>query len=222
MTTGSIAVWEQVFRAQAWGKYPPEHVVRFVARRFYAAPDHGAVRLLDAGCGTGASAWFMASEGFAVSGIDGAPTAIERGRARMRDANLDVDLRVGELLELPWPDAHFDGVVMNCVLSHNLLAYGVRAVAEVRRVLKPGGWFLLSEFTDRTWGYGAGTALGDGAFRDIADGPFAGKGLVQLFGRAQIARMMDGLADVEVERTSYTAMQQREVVEQWVAQGRKP
>ncbi|MEI9897627.1 MAG: hypothetical protein WDN28_28155 [Chthoniobacter sp.] len=47
-------VWERLFREQEWGKYPPEHVIRFVARNFYKAPDRKQVRLLDLGGGTGA------------------------------------------------------------------------------------------------------------------------------------------------------------------------
>jgi tRNA G46 methylase TrmB len=51
---------------QEWGKYPPEHVIRFVARNFYRVPDRKYVHLLEVGCGPGANVWFMAREGFAV------------------------------------------------------------------------------------------------------------------------------------------------------------
>jgi len=35
-------IWERVFSSQAWGKYPGEDLIRFVARNFYAAPDRAA------------------------------------------------------------------------------------------------------------------------------------------------------------------------------------
>ena len=76
-------VWENVFRSQAWGKYPGEDLIRFVARNFYGVPDRSAIRLLEVGCGPGANLWFMAREGFTVYGIDGSQTAIDQARARL-------------------------------------------------------------------------------------------------------------------------------------------
>jgi hypothetical protein len=62
-TQGWDPVWEQIFASREWGKYPPEHVVRFVARNFYRVPDRKQVRLLEVGCGPGANVW-ASSEGF--------------------------------------------------------------------------------------------------------------------------------------------------------------
>src|SRR5690349_11778017 len=95
-------IWETVFKSQEWGKYPPEQVIRFVARNFYAARDRKSVRILDLGCGTGACAWYMAREGFSVSGIDGSETAVRTAMLRLSEENLSADLRVGDYLHLPW------------------------------------------------------------------------------------------------------------------------
>ncbi len=59
-------VWEEIFRRKEWGKYPPEHVIRFVARNFYRVADRASIRLLEIGCGPGANIWFMTREGFTV------------------------------------------------------------------------------------------------------------------------------------------------------------
>jgi hypothetical protein len=40
-------VWERIFQSKEWGKYPPEHVIRFVARNFYLARDRNKIRLLE-------------------------------------------------------------------------------------------------------------------------------------------------------------------------------
>ncbi|HVE14009.1 MAG TPA: class I SAM-dependent methyltransferase, partial [Elusimicrobiota bacterium] len=85
--------WDDVFRAQPWGKYPPEEVVRFVARNFYKAPDRGAVRLLEIGCGPGANLWYAAREGFAVFGIDGSEPALEAARRRFAAEGLAGEFR---------------------------------------------------------------------------------------------------------------------------------
>ena len=52
--------WETLFASRAWGRYPPEELVRFVARSFGDAPDRASVRILELGCGPGANVWFLA------------------------------------------------------------------------------------------------------------------------------------------------------------------
>src|SRR5271155_1362805 len=88
-------IWEDIFRSRSWGKYPPEHVIRFIALSFSGAVDRSKVRLLEIGFGPGANVWFMAREGFSVSGIDGSPTAIQRAQERLASEGLAADLRVG-------------------------------------------------------------------------------------------------------------------------------
>src|SRR5215467_12346173 len=105
MTRGQSwdAEWERIFRSREWGRYPAEHVVRFVARRFYAAPDRSKVRLLDLGCGAGgASTWYFAREGFDVSAIDGSETAVAKTRRRLGAEGFFADVRTGDVIHLPW------------------------------------------------------------------------------------------------------------------------
>ena len=53
--SGWDPVWEEIFRSSEWGKYPPERVIRFVARNFYRVLDRKKVRLFKVGCGHGAN-----------------------------------------------------------------------------------------------------------------------------------------------------------------------
>jgi len=206
-------VWESVFRAQEWGKYPPEHAIRFVARNWYGAPNRKAVRLLDLGCGPGACTWYMAREGFSVSAIDGSSTAIERLQARLREEGLSADAQVGDYLGLPWPDATFDGVVDNVSLCCNTYQNCVAAVAEVRRVLKPGARFLSANFTPRTWGYGLGRRLGPSEFTDIREGPLAGKGLSLFMDDSQARVLYAAFEDVVTELLTYTVGGMQHMIE---------
>src|SRR5215471_9140595 len=175
-------VWEQVFRNQEWGKYPPEYVIRFVARNWYQSPNRAALRLLDLGSGPGACTWYMSREGFSVAAIDGSETAIERLRARLAKEHLSVEAKVGDFVRLPWADAVFDGVIDNVSVCSNPFSTAKLVIREVLRVLKPGGHFLSAAFTDRCWGYGKGTRRGSGAFESITEGPLAGKGLILFMG----------------------------------------
>ena len=50
--------------------------------------------------------------------------------------------QIGDAARLPWPNEHFDGVIMNQSLEH--IADTTSAVAEVKRVLKPGGYALIT------------------------------------------------------------------------------
>jgi SAM-dependent methyltransferase len=220
--SGWDPVWEEIFSSREWGKYPPEHVIRFVARNFYRAPDRKQVRLLEVGCGPGANVWFMAREGFTVSGIDGSSTAIEQASERLSREGLTADLRVGDYSTIPWPDSSFDGVVENVSLYCNRWDAVKRALGEICRVLKPGALFLSSFFTDRTWGYGRGTMVEPDGFIDITEGPLAGAGFVLFLNQARLYELYRDFTDIAVERSSWTMQGEQRLVEQFVITCHKP
>jgi len=214
-------VWESVFRSQEWGKYPPEFVVRFVARRWYRVSQRHEVRLLDLGSGPGACAWYLAREGFSVSAIDGSPTAIAQLNTRLATEGLCADGHVGDIVELPWADDTFDGVIDNAALYANPFAQARRIISEVHRVLKPGGHLLSANFSDRCWGNGLGREIEPGGFTDIAEGPFKDKGFSRFSTREQVQELYGAFRDVVVDSVAWTLGGERHVMELWVVEGRK-
>jgi ubiquinone/menaquinone biosynthesis C-methylase UbiE len=82
-------------------------------------------------------------EGIRLTGIELSPAMLEIARARARELSREVDLRVGDAQALEFADELFDTVV--CTLSLCTIPDDRAAVAEVRRVLRPGGRFLLLE-----------------------------------------------------------------------------
>ena len=214
-------VWEEIFRRREWGKYPPEHVVRFVALNFGRATDRSSVRLLEIGCGPGANVWFMAREGYAVSGIDGSLTAIQKAHLRLASESLSADLRVGDFASLPWPDNCFDGVVDNASLYTNPWSNIRRALHEVHRVLKPGSLFLSTFFTDRTWGYGQGDMVETDGFVNLREGPLADKGFCFFLKRERVPELFLNFSDINVERVSHTMDGEQHLIEQFVITCRK-
>lgn len=97
-------------------------------------------RVLDAGCGSGPLFEDLRSRGADVSGFDSSPGMLELARQRLGDA---ADLRVADLgRPLPYADGTFDDVVCSLVLHY--LQDWTAPLAELRRILKPGGRLLLS------------------------------------------------------------------------------
>jgi 2-polyprenyl-6-hydroxyphenyl methylase/3-demethylubiquinone-9 3-methyltransferase len=98
-------------------------------------------RGLDLGCAGGFMAEALAARGALVTGLDPATAAVKAGRARSRTTGSRVDYLVGMGEHLPFQGTAFDVVVCVDVLEHvrDLAA----VIAEVRRVLRPGGLFLF-------------------------------------------------------------------------------
>jgi SAM-dependent methyltransferase len=99
-------------------------------------PLRAGARVLDAGCGSGRTLQDLRVYG-EVSGIELSPIAVEQARARRLG-----EIRVGRVEELPWPDGSFDLVTCLDVLEHT--ADDGLALRELRRVVKPGGWLVLT------------------------------------------------------------------------------
>jgi ubiquinone/menaquinone biosynthesis C-methylase UbiE len=97
-------------------------------------------RILDAGCGAGPLSAALRDRGAIVSGFDSSAGMVKLARQRLGE---DTDLRVAELgRPLPYPDDAFDDVTAALVL-HYLEDWGP-ALAELRRVLKPGGRLIVA------------------------------------------------------------------------------
>jgi demethylmenaquinone methyltransferase/2-methoxy-6-polyprenyl-1,4-benzoquinol methylase/phosphoethanolamine N-methyltransferase len=105
--------------------------------------------VLEVGCGTGEIAMRAKARsgprGF-VAGIDPSPEMIAAARQKAARANLDIDYRVAGVEALPFADATFDVVLSSLMMHHLPEDLKPRALAEIRRVLKPGGRLLIIDF----------------------------------------------------------------------------
>ena len=96
--------------------------------------------VLDLGCAGGFMAEAMAARGATVTGIDPAADAVEAARRHAAEGGLPIVYDVGVGEALPYADAAFDVVVCVDVLEHVSDLHKV--LAEIARVLRPGGLFL--------------------------------------------------------------------------------
>jgi 2-polyprenyl-6-hydroxyphenyl methylase/3-demethylubiquinone-9 3-methyltransferase len=99
------------------------------------------LRALDIGSGAGFLAEEFSRMGFAVTGIDPSPVAVEVARRHAAVSQLTIDYQVGSGESLPLADASVDVAYCCDVLEH--VSDLDRVIAETARVLKPGGLYLF-------------------------------------------------------------------------------
>ena len=101
-------------------------------------------KMLEIGCGAGNISIWFAEQGYEVSGMDIAPTAVDWAREQASEKGITADFRVGNVVHLEeFEDESFDMVIdghcLHCIIGQD------RAVLlrNVHRVLKPGGYCLI-------------------------------------------------------------------------------
>lgn len=110
--------------------------------------DPSLARLLDIGCSTGILTRHYAELFGEVVGVDIDDGAVEWARANRPAAN--VTYRIGDSMELPFPDADFD--VATCTHIYEHVPDPQRMLTEIHRVLRPGGLcYFAAENRLRLW-----------------------------------------------------------------------
>lgn len=109
-------------------------------------------KILDLGCGRGEEtleAAVLAGPLGLATGLD--LTAAMVAKAKENVAQRDMTNAVfvqGDIENLPFPDESFDGVMSNCVINH--ATDKGRVYREIRRVLRPGGRFVIADAVTKT------------------------------------------------------------------------
>jgi SAM-dependent methyltransferase len=128
-----------------------KHVAKAVAM-----PDNGSVsRILDLGVSAGATTIALkeAHPEAEVWGIDVSAPMVRYAHVRAMEANADIHLRQMAAEELDFPDNHFDAVLAMLLFHELPVPVANEVIAEVFRVLRPGGKFTVLDFSgDRSRG----------------------------------------------------------------------
>jgi SAM-dependent methyltransferase len=117
--------------------------------------------VLDAACGTGRHAEYLSSRGHTVIGIDSSREMLRRARERVPSGSF----ARGELVDLPLASGSIDAAVCALALTHCRSIE--RPIAELARVLRPGGRLMISDF------HPMALVLGGEALFQAADGSYA-------------------------------------------------
>lgn len=141
-------------RLRAWNKQAASYdkQIGWFERNLFGdhrgwACGHAAGRTLEVAVGTGLNLPAYPPEAN-VTGIDLSPEMLEIARKRAAELGRTADLREGDAHELPFGDGSFDTVV--CTYSLCNIPDPDRAVAEMKRVLRPGGRLVLVDHVRST------------------------------------------------------------------------
>lgn len=187
-------------------------VLHGILRETIGPAPPGGGSALDAGCGTGFQSALLTELGWDAHGVDVSAGLLAVARRRLPGAAF----ALATVETLPYPDARFDAVVC-CGSTLSFVDDPARALAELGRVLRPGGRLLLDcehrPSLDLAWTLAsalAGDALGYGvkardAWRAITAGrslrlTYPGYGPLWLFTRRELTAML-GAAGLTTVRT---------------------
>ena len=131
-------IWNNLEKGSKWLMPEPE------VERWAKGLKAGSA-ILDLGAGVGRHALALNSAGFDVAALDAAPG----GLAEINRAGPEVETKLGRMDQLPFTDACFDHVLSWNVIYHGDETIVLNTISEVRRVLKPGGTFLLTMLSKR-------------------------------------------------------------------------
>lgn len=155
--------WDRVWRSEEgradWSTPDPwvAETVEWLRRR-------GVWEVLDLGCGVGRHALYLVAEGFAVRAVDRSAAAVAFTREAAERRGLAITLDIADFADLPYATASIDLVLAFNVVYH-ADEHGLgRTLAEVRRMLRNGGYYQSTMLSKRNAQYGRGLEVAPNTF----------------------------------------------------------
>jgi cyclopropane fatty-acyl-phospholipid synthase-like methyltransferase len=144
--------WEDVYRRGGEGPYPwdlgrPRDFLVQLLERGMIEGD----RALDTCCGLGTNGLYLAEKGFNVTGIDISEKAVKiaNRKAEKTRKSENIDFKVHSFMDMDFEPGSFDFVLDIGCFHHVAKEDRQKFIENVRRVLRPGGRYLLMCFSDR-------------------------------------------------------------------------
>ena len=171
-------VWKEIYAHGHTQRYPWDAVVSFIFRHTPQDRPRTQVRILEVGCGTASNLWFAAREGFSVTGVDASEVAIDQAKQRFVEEELAGQFIVADFTSLPMENNDFDLAIDRAAITNCGFSAGARAISEVRRVLKPGGFFFFNPYAAGHSSQKTGRPGPDGVVLDISGGTLVDAGQI--------------------------------------------
>src|SRR6056297_805144 len=141
--------WEKV-EDDFWHE-PSEDIYYFVHRW----KEKGFKHILDLGCGMGRHCILFSENGFVVTGFDLSEYGLDVLRQKAEKKNLTVNAVQGDVVDLSFEDNSFDAILAYHSVYHVDSEGMDRVIANIKRVLKPGGEVYITLISKHTWSYSA-------------------------------------------------------------------
>ncbi len=131
-------IWDEIEEGSKWLTPEPD------VKRWAEGLEAGA-NILDLGAGVGRHSISLQAAGFKVTALDASP----EGLAEIERADAGVTTHLGRMDMLPFEDHSFDHILSWNVIYHGNETVLLSTISEVRRVLKPGGTFMVTMLSKR-------------------------------------------------------------------------
>ncbi len=136
---------EFAHQADAFARSPTMSLAETLGVLVDLVPEDPDARWVEVACGPGLIARAMAPRVGSVLGLDLTPAMIEKARADATAAGVEnVSFEVGDATALDLADDSLDGAITRFSLHH--IPGPIRVLEEMRRVVKPGGYVVVSDF----------------------------------------------------------------------------
>lgn len=196
----SHAIWEERYADGSAVNRFPFPILIGAAARLIPSGRRSTSSVLEIGCGAGNNLWALAELGFDVYGTEVAPTAVALAAAAIARTRPEGDanrVRLSDGLSIPFGDAAFDLVLERHVLCQNPSSSHRQLVAEIQRVLKPGGAYFGVNLSAGHPAFGQGRQVGPGDY-ESDEGDFAGYGLRHFFEVEELRGLFAGFTVIDL------------------------
>lgn len=122
--------------------YKPHESLRDIEKEF---KKRNVKRILDLGCGVGRNLVYLSNKGFELHGFDLSKEGINQLNTILAKEKLKASLIVGDVFKkLPYKNNYFDAVISVQVLQHSKEESILKAINEIHRILRPGGYIFIT------------------------------------------------------------------------------
>lgn len=191
---------------------PADHVVDFVKTL-----KEKARSILDVGCGAGRDSFFLAKEGFHLTGLDISSNALRLASERNRKEKTQSMFVKGTFLYLPFSEGRFDAAFSSYSIENVSLEKIERALSEMKRVIKKGGLLLVTLHSPKHWRFGQGKEIAPNEFLTVVtSGSKKIELIIHFFEKDEAERLFRdiGLKLLSIREVLRTEEKQRA---QWIA-----
>ena len=113
----------------------------------------GKKDILDLGCGIGRHSILFAKSGFNTHGIDLSENAITRAQQWALDNYLNIDFKIGDMINLPYDNESMDAIFAYYVITHTDTKGVIKVIENINRILRNEGEAYLTFGSKSSWGF---------------------------------------------------------------------